>query len=410
MFSFKSKFSFLVGWLVLAAGVVFAASAPATAPATAPGGSFIVTYPGPRRINISIVSSSPPLQQLMQSAFSFHGGFESNNTSATQYVFDFEPVGANKVTVTVEPKTAGGQSFKVDASGATLNEAAYRAGDAIVEKLIQRPGFFSGKLAFVSERTKYREIYISDFLGQHVTTLTSDRSTTAVPHFSADGTRLLYTSYYKTGFPDIILTDLTKTPPTRSTLASYSGTNTGGTFSPDGQHVAMIISTNDGSTELFVSDAQGRNPVRLTHDPKSSKASPSWSPDSKQIAFSADPRGHPLLYIISASGGNMQVVPTNISDYCADPAWNPVDASKLAFMTEMGSQLFIAEYDFKTRATTVFQEAVGADPCWLNDGRHLVYTHRAAGADQLYILDTETHMVKQLTHYGASEASWVYVK
>jgi TolB protein len=408
MFSLKSKVYFLAG--ILAAGAALAVLSPLAAQATAPGGSILVTYPGPRRINIAIVSNTPALQQLMQTAFSLHGGFESNNASATQYVFHFDKVDAKSVSVTVESRVAGGQSFKVDATGATLNEAAYRAGDAIVAKLIQKPGFFAGKLAFVSERTKYREIYTSDFLGQQVTPLTGDRSTSAVPRFSPDGKKLLYTSYYKSGFPDIILFDLAKAPPTRSTFASYEGTNTGGTFSPDGQHVAMILSTKDGSTELFVADAQGRNLVRLTHDPKSSKASPTWSPDGRQIAFSADPRGHPLIYIMSATGGAMQAVPTNISDYCADPAWNPLDATKLAFMTEVGSQLFIAEYDFKTRATTVFQEAVGSDPCWLNDGRHLVFTHRAAGADQLYILDTETHMVKPLTHNGASEATWAYVK
>ncbi len=406
MFFLKKVFFPLAGLGLLA---VFALAAPAPAPAA--GSGIPVTYASEvRRINISVVSSSPVLAQVLQNAFALHGAFESTSSIPVQYVLHFEPAAANHVSVTVESKAGGGVVFQAEAAGATTLDAAYRAGDAVVEQLTQKPGFFAGKLAFVSQRSKYREIYVSDLLGQEITHHTADRSTSADPHFSPDGTRLLYTGYYRTGFPDIILYNLATG--VRTTFASYAGTNTGGAFSPDGRHVAMILSTKEGGTEVFVADAAGKNIARLTRDAKSSKASPTWSPDGQKIIFSADPRGAPLLYEISAAS-SLRALPPELptgGSYCADPAWNPRDANQVAFMEEQGSQFFIAVYDLQKRQTQVFTEAEGAEPCWLNDGRHLIFAHRLSGADQLYVLDTETHQVKQLTHLGASEATWVYVK
>lgn len=383
----------------------------APAPAPAAGSSIPVLYESAiKRINLSVVSSSPEIALVMQRAFSLHGAFDFSAAVPVQYVVRFEPGAAGQVAVSVESKAGGGTIFQADSSGATTVEAAYRAGDAVVEKLTQKPGFFAGKLAFVSERTKYREIYLSDILGQKVTQLTADRSTSSVPRFSPDGTKLLYTGYYRTGFPDIVLYNLTTH--LRTTLAAYEGTNTGGTFSPDGSRVAMILSTTEGSTEVFVADASGKNPTRLTRDAKSSKFTPTWSPDGQKIVFGADPRGSPLLYEISSTGP-ARALPSSLStgkSYCADPAWNPRDANQLAFMEEEGSQFFIAVYDLQKRQTKVFAGAEGSDPCWLNDGRHLIYSHRLGHTDQLYILDTVTEKIKQLTTLGASEATWVYPK
>jgi TolB protein len=409
----KKTFLTLTG-LALLVAMAWATVAPATSPAPAPaaGSSIPVLYEsGIKRINIGVVSSAPEIAQLMQKAFSLHGAFDSTAAVPVQYVLHFESAGTGRVAVSVESKAGGGTIFQAEATGATTVEAAYRAGDAVVEKLTQKPGFFAGKLAFVSQRTKYREIFESDILGQKVAQLTADRSTSSVPRFSPDGTKLLYTGYYRTGFPDIVLYNLATHA--RTTFAAYEGTNTGGTFSPDGQRVAMILSTKEGSTEVYVADATGKNPTRLTRDAKSSKASPTWSPDGRQIIFTADPRGSPLLYEISASGSSARPLPSSLTtnrSYCADPAWNPRDASQVAFMEEEGTQFFIAVYDLQKRQTKVFSGAVGSDPCWLNDGRHLIFTHRLSGTDQLYILDTETEKVKQLTTLGASEATWVYGK
>lgn len=422
---FAPIFRRFLGLLLLASLSLPAANAPA--PGTG-GPVVVITYNDANRINITVASSNPKIAQLMQNAFALHGAFQTTAAVPLQYVLHFEPSGDNHITATIEPKSGSVSSYKVEVTAVSLTEAAYRAGDKVVEQLTNIPGFFAGKLAFVSERpipgttaaarSTAREIYVSDLLGQQVTRLTGDGKISALPRWSPDGTKLLYTGYYRAGFPDVILLDVATQK--RTAFATYKGTNTGGTFSPDGKSVAMILSTTDGFTELYVSDSAGGNIRRLTHDNAAkapvSKASPTWSPDSQRIAIAADyVGGHPLIFQIPAAGGTARALPTNISNYCADPAWNPRDPNKLAFMAEMGTQMFIAVYDFskKTDPVTVYNEAAGSAPCWLNDGRHLLFTRRVGGMDQLFILDTapaKAPKVVQLTHLGASEASWVYVK
>ena len=48
----------------------------------------------------------------------------------------------------------------------------------------------------------------------------------------------------------------------------------------------MFVTSRDGNAEIYVADADGRNPVRLTNDPANDRE-PAWSPDGTQIAFSS---------------------------------------------------------------------------------------------------------------------------
>ncbi len=96
----------------------------------------------------------------------------------------------------------------------------------------------------------------------------------------------------------------------------------------------------------------------------------------------------------------MQRVPTSISGYCAEPDWSVGDPNKIAFTTRIGSGYQIAVYDMAKRgpAKVVSKAPVdGVEPSWLADGRHLVYTERAANSRSINILDTETGKTTRLS-------------
>jgi TolB protein len=262
----------------------------------------------------------------------------------------------------------------------------------------------------------HRQIFFSDLLGQDVTQLTSDRADSIDPHWSPDGAKLLYTGYYKSGFPDIILLDVAGR--TRRTFAGFKGTNTGGAFSPDGGQVAMILSSS-GNSDLYVSDAEGKNIRRLTNSSagENSQSSPTWSPQGTRLIVASDPRGYPLLFPISATANNLRKLPSNlpttdISYYCAEPAWNPRDEDKVAFRAGPGTPSappVIAVFSFKDDKATKYVD--GSEPCWASDGRHIIYTRHVSGKpDQLWIVDTITRKYVELTTRGAAEASFVYPK
>jgi TolB protein len=367
----------------------------------------IVRAGGGGSIPVSVTGSTPDLDGLMKKCFSLHGAFTLVGSGA-QYAIRFEAVGTTGVRVTVEPKIAGG--IKVaphEETGANWWDAAYRAGDDVVKDLTNLPGFFAGRLAFVSKRTGATEIYLSDLLGRQFTPLTADKADARYPHWSPDGTKIIYTGYYKTGFPDLVLIDLSGLPAVKKrTFASFTGTNTGGVFSPDGRRVAMILSSS-GNAELYTSDVDGRNIVRVTKS-RGLESSPTWAPDGSRLAVSSDPDGKPLLYTVSAAAGStLNAIRTNVSNYCAEPSWNPRNDKQIAFMAAAGAGFEIEVFDFTTGKTTSFVS--GSQPCWTNDGRHLIYT-TGTNPEQLAVLDTKTGRSTTITTKGASQASFVYTK
>jgi TolB protein len=341
-----------------------------------------------RAISVRVSSTAPELNTLALQAFGTHGHYR---LVASGFRFDirFTPVSATAVRVDItRPDGAAVHSETVN--GSSPRHALLRAADVAVERTngAGLRGFFASKLAFIGERTGRKEVYISDlFLGE-VKQITRDNAHAFGPRWSPDGTRLLYTSYYKSGFPDIFQIDLNTYQ--RTTFVSFRGTNSGAVFSPDGTRVAMVLS-GEGNPEIYVSDAQGRQVSRRTRT-DAVEASPAWSPDGTRLVFTSDAAGGPQLYIIPAAGGSMQRVPTNISRYCTEPDWNRANPNKLAYTARIGRGFQIAVHDFSKGTSEQVSRAPfdGIEPAWLADGRHLVYTARDRTTSRLCILDTET--------------------
>ena len=364
---------------------------------------------GEGRLAIAVDSTDAALAKLARRAFALHGGYTLTTAAKSAYTFQIERASGSSVTLTIGSGQPVQEQLRRVVSGRDLQNATLRACDLAVEATLHTEGFFAGQLAFIGKQRGVSEVYTSDLLFNRVRPLTADRALVTGPSWSPDGTKLLYTTYYKTGFPDIYMIDLLsgrKIP-----VATYKGTNSGGEYSPNGRSVAMSLSSA-GNAEIFVAASIDSKPRRLTIN-KSLETSPTWSPDGRRLAFTSDARGKPQIYEISANGGPMRRIPTNISSYCSEPTWNPIKENLIAFTAAVSGGFQIALYDFKTRSsqilTTVSQSAV--EPTWMNDGRHLVFTQRQNGRMRLMLLDTETKKVSSLhvPDFGdASSASFVY--
>lgn len=336
-------------------------------------------------IPVRVSANTPELNGLALLAFRSHGRYV---VRATDYAYDirFTQLGGTQVKVDVMRGREPAPVYSETVSGSSARNALLKAADVAVGKTngLNLRGFFSARLTFVGEGTGKKEVYTSDLFGGEVKRITNDRALVVSPRWAPDGNRIVYTSYFKQGFPDIFQIDLRTYQ--RTTFASFRGTNTGARYSPNGQQVAMVLS-GSGSPEIWVANANGGAPTRRTRS-EAAKSSPCWSPDSSQLVFAMEPG--PQLYVMPASGGTPQRIRTGYS-YSAEPDWSRTDRNKLACTIRAGGYQ-IGVYDFSTGKTEVASKAPfdGIEPSWLADGRHLVYTARDRRSSVLCILDTLT--------------------
>lgn len=353
-------------------------------------------------IPVRVSANTPELTALAQQAFSVHGRYK---LVAGGQDFDLKFSLLTPTQVRVDITTKDGKAFASDvATGTSSRNALLRAADIAVEKTnkLGLRGFFTAKLAFIRDQGRVKEVCVSDLLFGEVKQVTHDNALALTPRWAPDGSKLLYTSYYKSGFPDIFQIDLNGNQ--RTTFVSFRGTNTGAHFSPNGTQAAMIL-TGEGTPEIYTSNAQGRQVSRKTRS-DAVKSSPCYSPDSSRIVFAMEPG--PQLYVMPAAGGAPQRLNAGFG-YVAEPDWSLTKPNLIACTVRSGGYQ-IAVYDLNKGKAEVVSKAPfdGIEPTWLADGRHLVYTARTRTESRLCILDTETGKsvpISPKTFGNASQAS-----
>jgi Tol biopolymer transport system component len=151
-------------------------------------------------------------------------------------------------------------------------------------------------------------------------------------------------------------------------------------FSRDGQWVTYV--THPEGT-LWRSKLDGSERLQLTFPPVGALL-PRWSPDGRQIAFTAIIPGKPdNLYLVSAEGGSLQ--PLTQEEYNqGDPSWS-ADGSKLVFHSIREPESGIRLLDLRTHQVSKLSGSEGLfSPRWSPDGRYIAAMTRDSQRLMLY--------------------------
>jgi eukaryotic-like serine/threonine-protein kinase len=93
-----------------------------------------------------------------------------------------------------------------------------------------------------------------------------------------------------------------ETPPEPSRLIPSTKTQEMPRYSPDGKEL-LYVSYASGSSEIWISNSDGSNPLQLTRFGGPMPNYPRWSPDGKHITFSMASRAQVQIFLIPARGG-----------------------------------------------------------------------------------------------------------
>ena len=187
------------------------------------------------------------------------------------------------------------------------------------------------------------------------------------PSWSPDGKHIVYAGE-RLGGTNIIRMNADGTGQTALTDTQFPLGNFEPVWSPDGKKIAFVSSrAGAGRGEIWVMNADGTNPVRLTINTQvavdlggpiyGKDFGPVWSPDGTKIAFWSTrlDLGNSDIYVMNADGTNpTRLTNNNAND--SEPVWSR-DGKRIAFFSRGFEREGVYEID-----------ATGGNERWITNG------------------------------------------
>jgi TolB protein len=150
-----------------------------------------------------------------------------------------------------------------------------------------------------------------------------------------------------------------------------------------------------GDSRIFRIDSDGSNRRQLTFDHGSS---PTWSPDSKRIAFiSWDANERSQIFVMDANGNKRQQLTTRGG--CSAPDWSH-KGKQIVFESQYN--IFVIDSDGKNLRQLSF-ERTDFDPVWSPDGKRIAFGAKGGGrSHDIWVMNADGSNRRQLTFNDSS--------
>ncbi len=237
------------------------------------------------------------------------------------------------------------------------------------------------------------------------------------PVWSPDGARIAFSRTSDDGSTGIWVVNADGSGERRLT-ANPQGADEEPSWSPDGRTIVFARSTfvttspdpiaTEDRRDLYTVPAEGGEPSLLLGGP-TDDSSPAWSPDGSTIAFARMTRGAPQLWLIRVDGTEPHRL-TSFPPGAWSPSWSP-DGSMLAF-DDAGSHIYLIAADgsgLRTLDLPPDKISFPATPTWSPDGSHIAFSAEDASGPGVFVVGLDGADPRRLTdpQLGAGAHSWV---
>ncbi len=181
-------------------------------------------------------------------------------------------------------------------------------------------------------------------------------------------------------------------------------------WSPDGAMIAFTRFRTEvvDSANIWLADASGGNVHMLTQD-AGVQQHPSWSPDGKQIVFSAGQGyGSYEIYTVGIDGAERKRLTENgVHDFM--PAWSP-DGARIAWTSDSTGdyEIWVMNTDGSDPRQITHNQGLDSSPSWSPDGTQIAFTTNRSGILEIWVMDADGGNEKLLERAegGATDPVW----
>ena len=172
----------------------------------------------------------------------------------------------------------------------------------------------------------------------------------------------------------------------------------------------ILYITENESFNLVIADADGSNEQILL---KSNEPiiSPSWSPDSKKVAYVSFESGMAKVYIQDIASGERELAIKNPYQI-SSPSWSPNGKFLSLTMYQDGNaEIYILNLKNKNLTRLTKHYSIDTESSWSPKGSKIIFTSGRSGSPQLYELDLRRSNAKpkRLTFDGNYNAKGTYL-
>jgi TolB protein len=279
----------------------------------------------------------------------------------------------------------------------SVRKMAHTVSNDVMFALTGKKGPFTSKIAFVSDKTGRKEIYVMDYDGFNPIKVTSRFAHAMSPAWSPSGKQIVFTALTKNSKNVRNHNLFQYTVPTGKIemLSNRQGINSGAVFAPNGRQLALTMSFT-GDPEIYLMDPKSKVVQRITNS-YGIDVDPSWSHDGKHLAFVSTRFGRPMIYKMDSSGANVQRL-TYAGYYNATPSWSPA-GNKIAFAGwDAGKfDIFIMNTDGSNIERLTKNMGNNEDPDFAPDGYFIAYSSNRKGKKNIYITNVDNTVHRQVT-------------
>jgi hypothetical protein len=226
-------------------------------------------------------------------------GFIDVGPSGLRELFTVDPDGTNLAVI---PNTTYANQFSWSPDGTKIAMARFAEGGG-----------------------NHDEIFVMKVDGTEPTRLTFFDGTDQEPHWSPDGSRIVWQRQCDIWVMNVDGTDQRNLTQTGGHCAPLEAQEFHPRWSPDGTRISFE-SYRTGNLDIFTMTPDGEDVVSLTHRSRNDTEA-NWSPNGREIAFFGEGSRAGFIYVMNADGSNKRMLATP----GVAPTWSP-DGSRIAFV------------------------------------------------------------------------------